>query len=32
MVIENINKQELIDALEKPIEQDPLKKLAYIFS
>lgn len=32
MLIENINKQELIVSLERPIETDPLRKLAYIFS
>ena len=32
MVIANINKDELIASLERPIEADPLRKLAYIFS
>jgi len=31
-MIQNIDKQELIEQLEKPIEVDPLKKLAIIFS
>ena len=32
MIIENINKNDLIAQLETPIDNDPLKKLAYIFS
>lgn len=31
-LISNVNRQDLIDSLEKPIEVDPLKKLAFIFS
>lgn len=32
MLIEKIDREELVETLEKPIEQDPLKKLAQIFS
>ena len=32
LLIENIDRKELQDCLEKPIDTDPLKKLAYIFS
>ena len=31
-MIDNINKQDLISSLEKPIDVDPLRKLAFIFS
>lgn len=32
LIIDNINKDELIASMERPIEIDPLRKLAYIFS
>lgn len=32
MIMENINKEDLISSLERPIEVDPLRKLAQIFS
>jgi len=32
LLIENIDKEDLIDSLERPLDTDPLKKLAYIFS
>lgn len=32
LIIKNINVQDLIRSLDKPIDIDPLKKLAHIFS
>jgi hypothetical protein len=32
LLVENIDRRELKECLEKPIETDPLRKLAYIFS
>jgi hypothetical protein len=32
MIIENIDKEELMEQLEKPLETDPLKKLTEIFT
>jgi phosphopantetheine adenylyltransferase len=32
LLISNIDRKELQDVLEKPIDTDPLKKLAFIFS